>query len=160
MQQLKSIFLGVLTALGILLAVFLKGKSSGKAEERQEAKEKQFDSIKESIEIKTHVQKEVSSSSDSNVDSELLSKWVRKWLLHDCTTNLFGCCRSESFVTRNQNTDFSPQWNVGTKVFETYPTVSEHGLASWWCKRLTKVTTAKQMLAIAWTTFGSPVRDF
>ncbi len=78
MQQLKSIILGVLTAFGIIIAVFLKGKSSGKAEERQEATGKQLDSLKESIEIKSHVQKEVSSSSDSNVDSELLSKWVRK----------------------------------------------------------------------------------
>uniref|UniRef100_A0AB39C6K2 L-alanyl-D-glutamate peptidase n=1 Tax=Staphylococcus phage Pel53 TaxID=3234048 RepID=A0AB39C6K2_9CAUD len=74
MQQLKSIFLGVLTALGILVAVFLKGKSSSV----RKAKEKQLDSLKESIEIKSHVQKGVSSSSDSNVDSELLSKWVRK----------------------------------------------------------------------------------
>ena len=78
MQQIKSIILGVLAAFGILIAVFLKGRSSGISEERQEAKEKQFDSLKESIEIKSNVQKEVSGSSDSNVDSELLSKWVRK----------------------------------------------------------------------------------
>lgn len=84
LSRVQAILAGIVAIVGIILAAFLKGRSSGKEEVKTEVAQEK---VKETVavaeqkvvnqKVKADVQKVVISSSDKSVDDELLNDWTR-----------------------------------------------------------------------------------
>ena len=84
LTKLQAILVGFLTLIGIVIAVFFKGRASGKQEVQQEVVKEQTKAVEEvaqqrvdSVKVVKDVQQKVINSSDSAIDKELLDDWTR-----------------------------------------------------------------------------------
>lgn len=75
--RFKQIIVAIVAIIGMLLAAFLKGRSSGVESEKEKARDSQLADRKESQEIVNEVTKDVAGSSDSSIDDKL-HDWVRR----------------------------------------------------------------------------------
>lgn len=84
LTKLQAILVGFLTLIGIVIAVFFKGRASGKQEVQQEVVKEQTKAVEEvaqqrvdSVKVVKDVQQKVINSSDSAIDKELSDDWTR-----------------------------------------------------------------------------------